>query len=246
MNYKLIFSLFFFIPFLFAQAKEDLDSKKKTISSINNISYSEDTNIVKALNDTLRDIRNKIYDQIIFYNKINDLKRNLLKVELSKSNMTFVFHTLKTNKPFFRFSDNKISKKSRLNNLDKGETVKVFPERISTSDGNQYILVQALTSQFVRSDDYIFLNYKNIKNELPDKFKQLISSESFISNEQIKIANDRLNSGLSENDFNRWMQVTLDAYERKTIAKSIKKKNYEIFSEIADSIIMFLFVIRLL
>ena len=92
---------------MFAQAKEDLDSKKKTISSINNASYNEDPNIVKALNDTLRDIRNKIYDQIIFYNKINDLKRNLLKVELSKSNMTFVFHTLKTNKPFFRFSDNK-------------------------------------------------------------------------------------------------------------------------------------------
>ena len=192
-----------------------------------------------ALNDTLVMINQNMSKMLIKYDTMIDLKRNILKSRLDNGRMSFVYHKPKRNYNVYNFWSNDRVKLKKLS----GEMIKIFPDRFTHGNGEQYILIQ-----FGNFEGLYplagFLNYKKLKKELPKKFVDIVEASSFKDYEKIKELTNNIEK-INSDEMDRWLQITARSYEEEIKAKSLKIPNQNFRSIVLNTIVVLLFIINL-
>ena len=121
--------------------------------------------------------------------------------------------------------------------------IKIFPDRFTHGNGEQYILIQ-----FGNFEGLYplagFLNYKKLKKELPKKFVDIVEASSFKDYEKIKELTNNIEK-INSDEMDRWLQITARSYEEEIKAKSLKIPNQNFRSIVLNTIVVLLFIINL-
>jgi hypothetical protein len=192
-----------------------------------------------ALNDTLVMINQNMSKMLIKYNTMIDLKRNILKSRLENARMSFVYHKPKRNYNVYKFWSNDRVKIKKLSD----EMIKVFPDRFTRGNGEQYILIQFGSFEEI-SPLTGFVNYKKIKKELPNEFVDIVEASSFKDYKKIKDLTNNIEK-INSDEMDRWLQVTAKSYEEEIKAKSLKSPNQNFRSIVLNTIVVLLFILNL-
>ena len=196
---------------------------------------------VDALDDTLMMLHKNISDMLVEYDRMIDLKRNILKSRLNNNRMSFVYHTPKESYRLYRFSQNDIVYERRI----ELEPIRIFPDRITRGNGFQLIKVEAKTSDAVYPI-MGFIDYKKIRNKLPKDFREIVETAAFRDYEQNKDLTHESIDNIPSDELDRWLEVTGHLLEEEIKEKSKKPPNQYFRSTVLNFVVIGLFILNIL
>ena len=198
---------------------------------------------IGTLEDSLSSIHEEIYFLLYEYDRIIDLSRNILKSNLENKKMwPYVYLTPNIKYTFHRFEGDDLV---RLGKSSLGNVIAVYTDRITRSDGRQFIYAQErdiIRPTPIREG---FIDYKKVRSSLPKEFINNIESISFRDHDKQKELIDKSIIGINSTELERWIDVTGYLLNEEVKRKADKKINQKRRSDLLSLIVISLFVMNL-
>ena len=215
------------------QTKKEL----KTIANKTDISQADkkfQLTVKSLIDDSLSIINNQVNELVTNYNVLVDLKRNLFLSKMKNKGMsTFVYINSNKYPDIYQLINEKPFLYKEISYANHSSLYKVFPSRVTLSDGSQWILVEHI--QGYKG----FIDYEKVKEKLPIDFIAFIEDPHLDIYDEIKDINIK---DLGSKDLDRWIEITSKVEDNKISKKSEKKINYFKMSKYFDLISIIIFI----
>jgi len=228
-------------PIYLEEMQKWIDDCNKALALSSNDSKSgrsAKSSYFDALDDTLTMIHNNVSNLLIRYDRMIDLKRNILKSRLQNNQMTFIYHKPSRNHNFYRFKGNDRVLMGKINS----SLIKIFPDRTTRGNGEQFILIEKVEGD---RNIYGFINYKDIRKELPIKFREIVETTAFRDFKENKLLLESIEN-INSDEMDRWLEVTSYLLDEEIKEKGAKKTDQRFRSNLLNWVVIGLFILNLL
>lgn len=218
--------------------------KPKRKNSTNTKVKKPKRTFVETLEDSLSNIQDQINFLLYEYDRIIDLSRNILKSNLENNDMwPFVYINPKTKYVFYRFEGNDLVKVGKSSMDDN--PIAVYTDRVTRADGRQFIYAQEKKLDLPFPVTEGFIDYKQVRSQLPREFIDNIESISFRDHDKNKELIEKSITGVNSTDLERWIDVTGYLIDEEVKKKANKKVNQKRRSDLLNFIVIILFGLSL-